>query len=346
VELVDVEELSKEITISGNTSVGPNVLTESDVEGLTKTLDKYMSSKYTYKNHDNIISNEENNIIAEIVNRSFSYNNLPDDIFSSLSKFEETQMFTEDANIGFGEDLEKLEKEAVEVLDKKNLKEISKIKKQTYNFDKILLRVVKPHDIVILETRYGTRLGYLEINKSKQGIYNNVSQGLSQVVGRLLSSKSNENDSNLHKDNLIKRIISFIVDKVSDNIKMDLMKVSGKEKNILVDKAIQNISPQLYDVLKRMIIEQKLGTNNYDLNAVNTRFIPVNRMIHFKSPGAHGSPPYSSSILDPLILPGKLYILSQLANVMTKLSRAAVVRKWKIETGASNMHASMIQVRS
>jgi hypothetical protein len=124
---------------------------------------------------------------------------------------------------------------------------------------------------------------------------------------------------------------------------MDLMKVSGKEKNILVDKAIQNISPQLYDILKRMIIEQKLGTNNYDLNTVNTRFIPVNRMVHFKSPGAHGSPPYSSSILDPLILPGKLYILSQLANIMTKLSRAAVVRKWKIETGASNMHASMIQ---
>jgi len=49
------------------------------------------------------------------------------------------------------------------------------------------------------------------------------------------------------------------------------------------------------------------------------------------------------SIVDPLILPCKLYMLAQLSNVIIKLSRAAVVRKWIIDTGSTQMHSGMIQ---
>jgi hypothetical protein len=345
VELVDIEEYSKNLTISGNAGITPNILTESDVNRLSKSVDNYLKNNRNNKTDNGFVNNDEIKLISEIVNSTVNFNSIPEDIITATGQYEENKLLFEDEmNSITSEELSKAEKEAVDVLDKENTKKILKERKQkNFNFNKVLLRVIKPHEIVILETRYGTRLGYLEINKAKQGLYNNVSRGLSQVVGRLLSSKSTETDNHNHRDNIIKKIINFIVNKVSDGVKNDLMQVTGKEKDILIDKAIQDISPELYEVLKRLIVEQKLNNTNYEINSVNTRFIPTSKIIHFKSPGFHSNPPYSASILDPLVLPGKLYILSQLANIMTKLSRAAVIRKWKLETGASNMHSSMIQ---
>ena len=65
-------------------------------------------------------------------------------------------------------------------------------------------------------------------------------------------------------------------------------------------------------------------------------------MVTFTIPSADYEP-YGESITDPLILPSKLYIIAQLSNVITKLSRAALVRKWMIDVGSSRMHGNLIQ---
>jgi hypothetical protein len=60
-------------------------------------------------------------------------------------------------------------------------------------------------------------------------------------------------------------------------------------------------------------------------------------MVHFNNPDASNYVPFSSSIVDPLLLPGKLFMLTQLSNIITKLSRASIIRKWTIDTGPSRM---------
>ena len=43
------------------------------------------------------------------------------------------------------------------------------------------------------------------------------------------------------------------------------------------------------------------------------------------------------------MLPSKLYLLTQLANIVTKLSRSALIRTWRLDVGSSQMHSQLIQ---
>jgi hypothetical protein len=65
-------------------------------------------------------------------------------------------------------------------------------------------------------------------------------------------------------------------------------------------------------------------------------------MFHFKvSSGNYW--PYGTSILDSLIYPAKLYLLTQLSNCVTKLSRSSLIRKWTLETGSRKDTTSLLQ---
>ena len=50
-----------------------------------------------------------------------------------------------------------------------------------------------------------------------------------------------------------------------------------------------------------------------------------------------------TSIVDALVYPAKLYLLTQLANVVMKLSRSSTTRKWTIEAGSKQQHGSLLQ---
>ena len=88
---------------------------------------------------------------------------------------------------------------------------------------------------------------------------------------------------------------------------------------------------ELIFVLKRLLITT--DKSNLFKTKLKVRFIEPENMFHFKMPGGDFFP-YGMSIIDPLVYPGKLYLLTQLANAVTKLSRSALIRKWTIETGA------------
>jgi len=65
---------------------------------------------------------------------------------------------------------------------------------------------------------------------------------------------------------------------------------------------------------------------------MRVRFVPSSDMIAFTIPSAEHDP-YGQSFIDALVFPCKLYILSQLSNIIIKLSRAAPVRKWTLDIG-------------
>ena len=110
-----------------------------------------------------------------------------------------------------------------------------------------------------------------------------------------------------------------------------------------INDLLKNLDPQVYTYIKRLVVEQGLNqTNAQYLNKLKVKFISASRMIAFTIP-SNEYDPYGISFIDNLVFQCKLYILSQLSNVIMKLSRAAPVRKWTIDTGQTQMHANLIQ---
>ena len=195
--------------------------------------------------------------------------------------------------------------EKEEVLNNKNDQ-----KEEDLKFQNVLLRTHKPHNIIILETKYGTKLGYLEVSRDSLSKSNNITQTLSSITNRLVSVSNSRDQNSLvtSRDDILNKIINHI-----------LKKVTSKGKAKFDDSVIDNF--------KRFIIEQNVQNKQPNLKPVEVRFIPLNRMVNFNFPSSDHYP-YGGSVIEPLLLPGKLFILSQLSNIYMKLSRAPLNRKW------------------
>lgn len=178
----------------------------------------------------------------------------------------------------------------------------------------VIMKVHHPENVIILQSKYGTRLGYLEVHKDSSIDYQSVSQTISNVVGKITTlTKSSVSEQS-------------VIDKVIHSILKNTLSKSSEFSSDKIDSALKSLGEDVYIFIKRLFIEQDIG-NKTKFNKIRTRFIPINRMVDFTVPSNDYSP-YGESVVDPLILPCKLYMLAQLSNVIIKLSRAAVVRKW------------------
>ncbi len=204
------------------------------------------------------------------------------------------------------------------------------------NLDSIVLLTHHPSNVIILETDYGTKLGYVEVRDGKENHVNNIGQQLSSVIGKITAIG---NKTAISQDIILNKLVKVIVKKI---IEKSIPKGKLKGKSINNEKVLQNLSPEVYTFVKRLLIETSKNDPKKNLKKIQTRFIPIKRMFHFTMPSSEYTP-YGASIVDPLVLHSKLYILSQLANVITKLSRAAVIRKWTLDVGPGQMHGSAIQ---
>jgi hypothetical protein len=193
----------------------------------------------------------------------------------------------------------------------------------------VILKVHDPNNIIILQSRYGTRIGYLEVYRDTAVEHMSVAQNVSNIIGKITTLSK----SLVSEQDIIDKIISSMIKKT--------LMGSGQMDKKKADAALKSLGDDVYLFVKRLFIEQDIG-NKKKFNKIKTRFIPGNRMVDFNVPSNDYSP-YGESIIDPLILPCKLYMLAQLSNVIIKLSRAAVVRKWVIDTGSTQMHAGLIQ---
>lgn len=211
-------------------------------------------------------------------------------------------------------------------------------------FDNTLLKLHPPHNIIMLETKYGTKIGYLEVKQSSNTAlsYGN-SQVLSTVVDKMNQSMKRQGAKHNTKqlvDQLVKTIVKNIVKKTNMT-----SQVAGSNNDISSDKLSNALDDHLMKFIKRMLIEQGLESQFLKNNTtpLKVRFIPATKMVHFSTGSTAEYSPYSESIIENLILPGKLYLISKLANVVNKLSRASLIRKWTIDPGPTQMHSQMIQ---
>ncbi len=202
------------------------------------------------------------------------------------------------------------------------------------SLEPIVMLVHSPENVVILETEYGTRLGYIEVRRKDEASMNNIGQQLSTIIGKLTTMGSK---AAIPQDVILNRLVKLIIKKIVSTSSKD---TKGKFD---IDQVLRNVSPEIYTFIKRLLIEtDKSDPSKFQFKKVQARFIPIKRMFQFKMPSSEYAP-YGSSIVDPLVLQSKLYILAQMSNIITKLSRAALVRKWILDVGPNQMQSGMIQ---
>ena len=183
--------------------------------------------------------------------------------------------------------------------------------KKRYNreldLSQLFMMVHKPTNILILETNYGTKIGYLEISEKENIQSTNITQQLSTIIGRIVSVSQNKIDS---KEEILARIVRSMIKKIL---------AAQKVKDNDPEKIIKSLKPEVLNSIKRLIIEtDKDNPKRIVFKKLKTRYIPLEKMFHFQVPSSEYYP-YGQSFIDPLVLQAKLYILSQLSNIIMKL---------------------------
>lgn len=208
---------------------------------------------------------------------------------------------------------------------------------------RILLRFHSPKNIVALTTVHNNSvLGYVEVKESKKiEVTPGVGMQFASVIKQISAvSKSKSEDHGA----VVRRIVNQIIAKMVKNMKLPSISTQGrssKEVNRDYEEAIhKNLGDDLFYLVKKLYIESDPQQGD-QMTKIQIRFIPTDRMIGMvRNPIEYT--PYGTSIIDSLIYPGKLYLLTQLTNIVTKLSRSALIRKWTIETGPREQHTNLM----
>lgn len=278
---------------------------------------------------DNINVISENEFLAKL-NSKNGYNRLNINDFSDLL---DNFIEFDNGNNSFDTDFSVIE----ESKNKNNIKDHDK-------FSKILLKFHKPHSVIPLITEYDSVLGYIEVQETQAGVEtshrvnhlinfaNIINQiSASSYVGGENKTEKSENVVKIFTDALTKKILSKY------NINYDLKK-NDKEFSDHLKKTLRD---DLYYSIKKLVA----SSSNTSLfrTKLKVRYIKPEDMFHFTNVSTGTYFPYGDSIIDRLIFPGKLYLLTQLANAVTRLSRSSIMRKWTIETGSREDVNSLLQ---
>jgi hypothetical protein len=192
----------------------------------------------------------------------------------------------------------------------------------------VVYYIHSPKNIIKLVTKYGTCIGFLEVsNVSSTSDRLPTSAQISSIISKLstLSSKSCEENEKL-------------IDKIFSRF---LMKLLVNDKYHDPKSVVEALDDNVFKFIRKCVYEHRPHSKG-KYSSVNIRFIPVNNMVEFQTPSSEYFP-YGESLVDPLVLPSKLYLISQLSNIVIKLSRASLIRKWIIDAGPYRQHMGLIQ---
>jgi hypothetical protein len=204
-----------------------------------------------------------------------------------------------------------------------------------YNFDDIndldfssiqdiYLKNVSPNQVIIIE-QDGILYGYLIVEDVGDG------QGSEIDVFKRFTQQDNSKSTN----NSEEEIRGEIIDQMTKGVVKKLNStISNSHANNLDEL---NLSDSVESSIK-IILYHKIK----ERAKLKFRFVSPNRLINF-STSVDKFGPYGTSIFDPIIQPVKMYTLALMSSIVSRLSRASVVRKWTIEAGNKKNHAEIIE---
>lgn len=191
------------------------------------------------------------------------------------------------------------------------------------NIQDIHMSVIDPHKVVPVEM-HGIIYGYIVVEDDDNS---NVSE--IDVYKRFLNAGNKKNGST-NKDEEAKEITDRITKSVVAKLKYVMTKRSAKKIEDL------ELSEDVETSLK-VILYNKIKENA----KLKFRFVSPNRFVHFHT-NKDKDPNHGTSIYEPIIQPLKMYSLAMMSSIVSRLSRAAVVRRWIVEAGSKKNHPELI----
>jgi len=192
----------------------------------------------------------------------------------------------------------------------------------------IYLKHISPNKVIIIE-QDGFLYGYLVVDDIKGKQETEV-----DILKRFTTQEDSYNNKSERdiKHNVIENMTKGIIRKL--NRLLTSQHFGGRNVNNFEDL---NLGDSVSDSIK-VILYHKLEKQA----KLKFRFVSPNRMINF-STNVDKFGPYGTSIFDPIIQPVKMYTLALMSSIVSRLSRASVVRKWTIEAGNKKNHAEIIE---
>jgi len=187
----------------------------------------------------------------------------------------------------------------------------------------IYLKFLTPTSVIKLE-KDGINFGYLVIEDLPESESDEVN---------IYKRFANDDDNTSNKQTLDnKKTTDEIINKFSKEILFKL-----KEHISISNNYIDELPEELSYSLK-VILYEKIKKRS----KLKFRLIEPNNIVNFHT-NIDKFAPYGTSIFDPIVLPVKLYTIALLSSVISRLSRASVVRKWNIEVGKRRNHSQIVQ---
>ena len=202
----------------------------------------------------------------------------------------------------------------------------------------IALKYISPENVVMLRFN-GTDYGCLVIEGNTNSSSDQISKSSGTETGESFDftqawanmaskgSASYNKNENAQSEALTTQLISNIFKKIRNNFEI-------KSNKDLVD-SIDNENTKF--AVENMIYEKYKKHSQ-----IKIRYVPPSRITNFSNRVDKYSP-YGTSIFDSIMLPGRLYLLGLLSAIISRLNRAAVVRKWIIEVGAQRNHSELVE---
>jgi len=191
----------------------------------------------------------------------------------------------------------------------------------------IFLKFVNPSNVIKIE-QDGINFGYLIIEDLADG--DSDAEEINLYQRFTSNDPSNKRDKNKNKD-----VTKIISEKYSKEI------ISKLNDYLLNSGASIGDLGELNDELSlslKIILYQKIK----EKSKLKFRFLEPKNLINFHT-NIDKFAPYGTSVFDPIVLYVKLYTVALMSSVISRLSRASVLRKWNVEVGNRRNNSQIIQ---
>ncbi len=199
---------------------------------------------------------------------------------------------------------------------------------QDLDFDAVedlYLRLVSPAEVLKIE-KDGNHYGYLLIeNLDDEDDPNNEIDMYQRFLSDDGDDDGNRNDITGEQE---EKLADALVDSISDK----LAEIISRDSGFLSEM------PEELNSSLRVIAYEKIRKKS----KLKFRFLQADRLVNFHT-SIDKFRPYGTSIYDPIILPVKMYTIAMMSSVISRLSRASVIRKWNVEVGTKRNYPELIE---
>lgn len=215
---------------------------------------------------------------------------------------------------------------------KYSLEDISKL--DMSKLKDIHLNYLSPRNVIIIE-KDSYVYGYLVVedlpnSQNSEQVIDSFKRFSSGLTGSLTTKEETKESI----DEVVEKVTKEVLNKVVHNIRLSKARSFGNSGFDYFNTL--NISEEALTSLK-VLIYSKIKSKS----KLKFRFLSPESIINYSST-IDKFAPYGTSIYDPLVGPVKLYSLALMSSVVSRLSRAAVMRKWTIETGGKRNHKEIV----